>query len=57
MVKAMGCNTISAYIMWNYHEISPGLFDFTSYNKNLEYFLTLAKEEKMYVLFRPGPYV
>ncbi len=24
MAKAMGCNTVSAYIFWNYHERSEG---------------------------------
>lgn len=28
MAKAMGCNTIAAYTFWNYHETSPGKFDF-----------------------------
>jgi beta-galactosidase len=27
MAKAMGCNTIAAYIFWNYHETEPGVFD------------------------------
>ena len=28
MVKAMGLNALSVYIMWNYHEIEKGKFDF-----------------------------
>src|SRR3954463_9575777 len=28
MAKAMGCNTIAAYIFWNYHEQKEGVFDF-----------------------------
>ncbi|KAL4497831.1 hypothetical protein ABPG72_000586 [Tetrahymena utriculariae] len=57
MIKALGLNTLSVYIMWNYHEIHPGVFDFESDDKNLRNFLQIAKEEQMYVLIRPGPYV
>lgn len=42
MIKALGCNTLSVYIMWNFHEIEPGIFDFTSYMKNLTNFLEIA---------------
>src|SRR5437868_371758 len=57
MAKAMGCNTIAAYIFWNYHETEPGKFDFTTGNKNIGEFLKLCEEEKMWVILRPGPYV
>src|SRR5512139_1935935 len=32
MAKAMGCNTISVYLFWNFHESEEGIFDFTSDN-------------------------
>src|SRR3954465_15123518 len=32
MAKAMGCNTIAAYVFWNYHESKPGVFDFKTDN-------------------------
>ncbi len=57
MAKAMGCNTIAAYIMWNYHESSPGVFDFKTGNRNMAEFVRICQEEGMWVLFRPGPYV
>jgi len=57
MAKAMGCNTIAAYIFWNYHEREPGVFDFSTGNRDLAAFLRLVQAEGMYVLFRPGPYV
>lgn len=57
MVKAMGCNTIAAYIFWNYHEPSEGVFDFKEGNHNLGEFFKIAAEENMWVLVRPGPYV
>jgi beta-galactosidase len=57
MAKAMGCNTIAAYIFWNYHELSEGKYDFSTWNKNISKFIKIAQEEGMWVLFRPGPYV
>lgn len=57
MAKAMGCNTIAAYIFWNYHEIKEGQFDFKTENRNIAEFIRLCQEEKMWVLLRPGPYV
>ncbi|MBS1668825.1 MAG: beta-galactosidase [Bacteroidetes bacterium] len=57
MAKAMGCNTIAVYIFWNYQESAPGVFDFTTTNHNIAEFIRICKEEKMWVLLRPGPYV
>ncbi|MDE3253858.1 MAG: beta-galactosidase [Bacteroidota bacterium] len=57
MAKAMGCNTIAAYIFWNYQEPRKGFFDFTSSNHDVAAFIRICQEEKMWVLLRPGPYV
>jgi beta-galactosidase len=57
MAKAMGCNTISAYIFWNYHEAEEGVFDFTTGNKNLSEFIKAVQDEEMWLILRPGPYV
>ncbi|MEO6232457.1 MAG: beta-galactosidase family protein [Ferruginibacter sp.] len=57
MAKAMGCNTIAAYIFWNYQETPEGVFDFKTGNKNVAKFIRICQEEGMWVLFRPGPYV
>lgn len=57
MIKAMGCNTVAAYIFWNYHETKPGLFDFKTGNKNIAEFIRICQQEGMWVLLRPGPYV
>lgn len=57
MAKAMGCNTIAAYVFWNYHEIKDGVFDFKTGNKNIAEFIRICKEEGMWVMLRPGPYV
>ncbi|HWA82444.1 MAG TPA: beta-galactosidase family protein [Fimbriimonadaceae bacterium] len=57
MAKAMGCNTIAAYIFWNYQEPQDGKFDFKSTNHDVAKFIKIAQEEGMWVLLRPGPYV
>ena len=57
MAKAMGCNTIAAYIFWNYHEVEKGVFDFQTGNHNISQFIKLVQEEGMYLILRPGPYV
>jgi beta-galactosidase len=57
MAKAMGCNTISAYIFWNYHEVEEGRFDFTTWNRDLARFAALVQQEGLWLILRPGPYV
>jgi len=57
MAKAMGCNTIAAYIFWNYQEPAEGVFDFSTGNHDVARFVKICQEEGMWVLFRPGPYV
>jgi beta-galactosidase len=57
MAKAMGCNTISAYIFWNYHEAEEGVYDFSSGNHNISEFIKIVKDEEMWLILRPGPYV
>ncbi|SFO67967.1 beta-galactosidase [Chitinophaga sp. YR627] len=57
MAKAMGCNTIAAYVFWNYHEQEEGKFDFTSENRDIVAFIKMVQEEGMWVMLRPGPYV
>ncbi len=57
MAKAMGCNTIAAYIFWNYHESEPGKFDFQTDNHNIAQFIHIVQEEGLFLILRPGPYV
>src|SRR5436190_3114166 len=57
MAKAMGCNTIAAYIFWNYHEQKEGRFDFKTENRDIAEFIRICQQEGMWVLLRPGPYV
>jgi beta-galactosidase len=56
MVKALGLNTISTYVFWNFHEMSDHSFDFAG-SKNVSRFIEIAEEEGMLVMIRPGPYV
>lgn len=57
MAKAMGCNTIAAYLFWNYQETSEGKFDFKTTNHDVAKFIRIAQQEGTWVLLRPGPYV
>ncbi len=57
MAKAMGCNTIAAYVFWNYHEVEPGVFDFQTGNHNIARFIQIVQEEGLFLMLRPGPYV
>jgi beta-galactosidase len=57
MARAMGCNTIAAYIFWNYHESEPGVFDFQTGNHNIAQFIRIVREKGMWLILRPGPYV
>lgn len=56
MAKAMGLNTIATYVFWNYHNTAPGVWDFKTGNRNLAEFISIAKEEGLHVILRPGPY-
>ena len=55
-LKASGLNSISIYIPWQLHEIAPGRFRFHG-RYDLERFLRMARDEGLYVMARPGPYV
>jgi beta-galactosidase len=56
LARAMGLKTVTTYVFWNLHEPEPGRFNFTGQN-DLATFLKIAKEEGLYVVLRPGPYV
>lgn len=55
MAKAMGLNTVCAYLFWNMHEPQPGQFNWQGMADAAE-FCRLAQQEKLYVILRPGPY-
>lgn len=56
MCKALGMNTICAYVFWNYHEPEEGVWDFSG-NHDLATFMEICKKNGMWVIVRPGPYV
>jgi beta-galactosidase len=55
MVKAMGLNTVCAYLFWNMHEPRPGEFNWSGQADAAE-FCRLAQAEGLWVILRPGPY-
>ncbi|HTB62551.1 MAG TPA: beta-galactosidase family protein, partial [Opitutales bacterium] len=55
MCKAMGLNTVCAYLFWNFHEWEPGKFDWSGQADAAE-FCRIAQEEGLWVILRPGPY-
>ncbi|PTT00953.1 beta-galactosidase [Pedobacter sp. HMWF019] len=54
--KAMGLNTIGTYVFWNVHEPVQGQYDFSG-NNDIAEFVRIAKEEGLWVVMRPSPYV
>jgi len=56
MAKAMGLNTIGTYVFWNLHEPQKGKFDFKG-NNDVAEFVRIAREEGLWVILRPSPYV
>jgi beta-galactosidase len=55
MCRAMGLNTICAYLFWNRHQFEPGGFDWSGQADAAE-FCRIAQEEGLWVILRPGPY-
>lgn len=55
MARAMGLNTVCAYLFWNQHEPRPGQFDWSGQAAAAEFCRT-AQEEGLWVILRPGPY-
>lgn len=56
MCKALGMNTVCAYVFWNFHEPVEGKFDFEG-QRDLAAFVDVCKKNGMWVILRPGPYV
>jgi beta-galactosidase len=54
-IKAMGLNTVCAYLFWNFHEWREGRFDWRGQRDAAE-FCRLAQQEGLWVILRPGPY-
>ena len=56
MARAMGLNTIGTYVFWNVQEPEKGKFDFSG-NNDIAAFVRAAREEGLWVVLRPSPYV
>ncbi|MHB9143487.1 MAG: beta-galactosidase [Paludibacter sp.] len=52
--KAMGLNTISINLSWNFHEQEQGILDFSG-QKELAEFVHKIQMNGMYCILRPGP--
>ena len=55
-IRAAGLNAIQTYVAWNFHETSPGVYDFSG-DRNLTRFLQLARDNDLLVVLRPGPFI
>lgn len=55
LVKAMGLNTVCAYLFWNLHEPRPGEYDWSG-QADVVAFCRAAQAEGLWVILRPGPY-
>ena len=55
LCKAMGLNTVCAYLFWNYHQWDQARFDWSGQADAAE-FCRLAQQEGLWVILRPGPY-
>ena len=55
MLRAMGLNTVCAYLFWNVHEPEPGRYDWSGRADAAE-FCRLAQQAGLWVILRPGPY-
>ncbi len=56
MARAMGLNTITTYVFWNFHEPTPGHYDFSG-RHDIAAFVRTAQQVGLHVIVRPGPYV
>ncbi len=55
MARAMGLNTVCAYLFWNVHEPRPNEFNWAA-QADVAEFCRIAQQEGLWVILRPGPY-
>ncbi len=55
MAKAMGLNTVCAYLFWNQIEPRPGKYGWSG-QADVAEFCRIAQQEGLWVILRPGPY-
>lgn len=59
-LEQSGCNLVSTYVPWIWHEPEEGAVDLTGRTderRDLRSFLELVAESGLYCIVRPGPYV
>jgi beta-galactosidase len=59
-VAESGCNAVSTYVPWSWHEFKEGVVDLTGRThpeRDLVGFLEKAKKHNLHVTLKPGPYV
>jgi len=60
-MKAAGMNAIESYVFWNYHQTSLAMHNASQYDYsgrgNVSYFLDLAAQHDLFVIWRLGPYI
>ena len=58
--RMLGINTIDLYVMWNWHEVRDGSFDFngrTNSRRDLRGLLRIIDRNGLKVILRPGPVI
>ncbi len=55
-IKQAGCNLVTTYIPWNFHEEKQGKLTWDG-DRDLPKFLELCKKYNLYVIIKPGPYI
>jgi len=55
-LRAAGLNCVETYVPWNFHEIHPHVYSFVG-SRDVDLFLSLAANESLFVVVRPGPYI
>jgi amino acid transporter len=59
-LRALGINTLDLYVIWNWHELADGRFDFdghTDPRRDLRGLLKLARSDGFDLIVRPGPVI
>lgn len=56
LISSLGYNCVDIYFPWNFHEIEPGMFDFSE-ERDVDCFLKICEENNLFVVARPGPYI
>ncbi|XP_063964906.1 beta-galactosidase-like isoform X2 [Lytechinus pictus] len=55
-MKMAGLNAVQTYVIWNFHELKPGTFNFEG-DHDIVSFLKKANDTGLAVILRAGPYI